>query len=390
MHIAILGFGLLGRLCALQLLGRARITVFSADLPDMPDGAGAVAAAMLAPLAEAVHCAEPRLLSLGRESMALWPQLLARLPKAVWLQQTGTLVVSHHADDALLAEFQQRTGRCQSEPNPWLDRLAIAELEPDLPAHFRRALWLSGEGQLDNRSFYRASLQTCQKAGVTMHWQTPVNSLSGPQWATEWTKGRLAGQEFDAVLDCRGLGARNTLALTPNTAFGANTKQQEAAQRNLRGVRGEIIRVSAPEVHLTRPVRFMHPKYPLYIAPKPEQQFVIGATEIDSQDDSPISLQSSMELLSAAYALHPGFAEARILSARTGLRPAFAHHLPAIYRHERYVSVNGLYRHGYLLGPLFSQAVSAMVLKQPVPHSVVPFITDSNKEDRCESDLMVN
>ncbi|MCC2607151.1 FAD-dependent oxidoreductase [Planctobacterium marinum] len=379
MQIAILGFGLLGRLCALQLMGRANLTVFSADDPDMPQGAGAVAAAMLAPLAEAVHCAEPQLLSLGRESMVLWPMLLANLPKPVWLQQSGTLVVSHHADDALLAEFQQRTSRYQDQANPWLNRPEIAQLEPDLPGHFRRALWLSGEGQLDNRSFYRASLQACQQAGVTLYWQTAMDNLSAQQWASEWTRGRLAGQAFDAVLDCRGLGARKTLALRPAVAM-AHQRESPQVQRNLRGVRGEIIRVSAPDVQLTRPVRFMHPRYPLYIAPKPEQQFVIGATEIDSQDDSPISLQSSMALLSAAYALHPGFAEARILNARTGLRPAFSHHLPAIYRHGRYFSLNGLFRHGYLLGPLFSKALTAMVLGHAIPESVAPFITDCNQE----------
>ena len=68
-----------------------------------------------------------------------------------------------------------------------------------------------------------------------------------------------------------------------------------------------MIRLHAPEVSLRRPVRLMHPRYPLYIAPKPDHVFVIGATEIESEDTSPASVRSTLELLSAAYSLHSGF-----------------------------------------------------------------------------------
>ena len=50
----------------------------------------------------------------------------------------------------------------------------------------------------------------------------------------------------------------------------------------LRPVRGEVIRVYAPEVEFSLPVRLMHPRYKLYIAPKINHEYVIGATEIES------------------------------------------------------------------------------------------------------------
>ena len=81
--------------------------------------------------------------------------------------------------------------------------------------------------------------------------------------------------------------------------------------------------------------------------------FVIGATEIESDDDlSPASVRSTLELLSAAYAVHPGFAEARILEIRTQCRPTLPDNLPAIRQPQpRVLEVNGMYRHGFMISP---------------------------------------
>ena len=64
----------------------------------------------------------------------------------------------------------------------------------------------------------------------------------------------------------------------------------------------------------------MHPRYKLYIVPKPHGRFIIGATELESEDRSPMSLQSLLELGSALYTLNPAFAEARILELDANLR----------------------------------------------------------------------
>jgi ABC-type polar amino acid transport system ATPase subunit len=139
--------------------------------------------------------------------------------------------------------------------------------------------------------------------------------------------------EPDWVFDCRGLGARQEW-------------------KALRGVRGEVIRLHAPEVTLQRPTRLIHPRYPIYIAPKPDHVFVIGATEIETEDLSPASVRSTLELLSAAYTVHSGFAEARILEISTQARPTLANNLPAIRQlGARTLQINGLYRHGFLIAP---------------------------------------
>lgn len=77
----------------------------------------------------------------------------------------------------------------------------------------------------------------------------------------------------------------------------------------LRGVRGEMAYLQTDEVTLSRPVRMLHPRIPLYIVPRGGGLFMCGATMIESDDAGPITTRSLMELLNAAYSLHPAFAE---------------------------------------------------------------------------------
>jgi glycine oxidase len=90
--------------------------------------------------------------------------------------------------------------------------------------------------------------------------------------------------------------------------------------------------------------------------------FVIGATEIESDDMSPPSVRSTLELLSAAYSVHSGFAEARIIEVATQCRPTLPDNLPAIRTLSPGVlQINGLYRHGFMISPALLDVVLEMI-----------------------------
>jgi glycine oxidase len=108
-------------------------------------------------------------------------------------------------------------------------------------------------------------------------------------------------------------------------------------------------------------VRLLHPRWPLYIVPRENGQFLIGATTIESEQRD-VSVRSALELLTAAYALHPAFAEARIVEIGAGLRPAFPDNLPRIQVDGEQIAVNGLYRHGFLLAPALAELTLHYVL----------------------------
>ncbi|TMP81175.1 FAD-dependent oxidoreductase [Pseudoalteromonas phenolica] len=331
--VAILGFGLLGRVAALMLMERYQLSIFEKDDAQANNSAGVLAAAMLAPLAESVIC-EADLAEDGLTAMALWPELLAKLSSPVFFQQAGTLVVAHQQDKGDLQSFSQRLKPLAGHQAHIANSQDISQLEPELAGRFHQGIFLPCEGQLDNLAFYHASFETLQQQDVEFHFGQSVHC----------EQGQVNGESFDWVIDCRGLGAKDEVT-------------------GLRGVRGEVARVYAPEVTLTRPVRLMHPRYPIYIAPKPNHEFVIGATEIESQDNGPITVRSTLELLSAAYTVHSGFSEGRVMSINSGLRPAFVDNRPNIEVKDNLIQINGLYRHGYLLAPfVVQQALSKGLL----------------------------
>lgn len=335
MNIVILGAGLMGRLLACQLARAGHtLELFDAGGPEALTSAARAAAAMLAPLAESA-ITETSVVKMGVHGLRRWPELIAQLDEPVFFQQAGTLVLWHRQDSAEAERFsRQMDATHQSLPNlpkaRHLDAQGIAQLEPSLGSRFTQGLYLPGEGQLDNHQLLAVMLHQLQRLEVKLNWDSPRSP-------GDFSPGN-PGQP-DWVFDCRGLGAR----------------EQWPA---LRGVRGEIITLEALEVKLTRPTRLIHPRYPIYIAPKGDGIFVLGATEIESDDLSPVSVRSTLELLSAAYSVDSGFAEARILDLVAQCRPALPDNLPSI-RHlgERVMQINGLYRHGYLVAPALLDVV---------------------------------
>jgi glycine oxidase len=341
----VLGAGLMGRLLAWQLAraGHA-VTVHEASTSDAQGSPARIAAAMLAPLAESA-ITEPGVVEMGRHALTRWPDLLAQLSQPVFFQQEGTLILWHRQDAAEARRFagllQATNEKLPTLPKlQTLDATGVRALEPSLEHRFAQGLYLPGEGQLDNRQLLDALLHELQTLKVQLHWNSPR--------APEDFQPGTAGQP-DWLFDCRGLGAR-------------------AQWPQLRGVRGEVARLHAPDVSLSRPTRLIHPRYPIYIAPKQDHVFVIGATEIESDDLSPPSVRSTLELLSAAYTVHPGFAEARILEIATQCRPTLPDNLPAIRQlAARTLQINGLYRHGFMIAPALLDVVLDFVRGQNSP-----------------------
>ncbi|MCA0901903.1 glycine oxidase ThiO [Microbulbifer agarilyticus] len=331
--IAIAGAGLMGRLLAWRLSTAGyRVSLFDTGSLDNPSGACYTAAGMISPLAELFHCPLP-IYELGMCSLQYWPQWVARLEQEVGVcvdyRQSGSVLVAHPQDRSELLQFQQelaaKLGGAGDDQLRWLDSRGLNALEPELD-RFEQGLFLASEADVDNRKLLPALLQAVMQNGVRLHEHTAV------ECAPNEVHTARGSEAFDLVIDARGLGAKDAI-------------------QGLRGVRGEVMVVETAEVQLQRPVRLLHPRYQLYAVPRDNNQTVIGATEIESEDMSPISLRSSMELSSALYSIHPAFAEARVIETRVNCRPATMDNLPVVESTPGLIRVNGLFRHGYLLAP---------------------------------------
>ncbi|MGR3593418.1 MAG: FAD-dependent oxidoreductase [Limimaricola soesokkakensis] len=318
----IIGGGVMGLAVAAELTARGR----QVRVIDRQDGAGPHhcswwAGGMLAPDCEGETAEEP-VVRLGREAADWWQAQGAQV------MRRGTLVVALGRDRAELDRFARRV------PGRSLDADAVAALEPDLAGRFGRGLHVEAEAHLDPRATLSGLRQRLVERGVTF----------------ETGEGRAMGP----AIDCRGLAARDVLP-------------------DLRGVRGEMLVLRAPELALTRPIRLLHPRYPLYVVPRGGGIYMLGATQIESAGRGPATVRAALELLSAAYALHPAFAEAEILEIGADARPAFPDNLPRIRRRGGIIHVNGLFRHGFLLAPSMARMVA-------------DWICDGIKPEVCDED----
>lgn len=339
--IGIVGGGLLGRLSSWRLLlAGCNVTLFEAGSLQVCPGAARTAAAMISPLSEVVD-SERLIYDMGMAGLKLWPVWNQELKRPVTYSERGSIVVAHTQDASQLTQFAAKLhhhlGEDGAHSYHWMDQKHITETESDL-SHFHRALFLRSEAYLDNHALLDQLLADIHELGGHTLEHTPALEVSAHTVRTEHQ--RFA---FDEVIDCRGAGAKPDI-------------------NDVRGVRGEVLWVQTREVQLQRPVRFMHPRYKLYVVPKPNHQFIIGATEIESEDLSPISLRSNLELSSALYALNPAFAEARITATDVNLRPSLMDNLPRIERSKGLLRANGLYRHGYLLAPTVVESIVNEIL----------------------------
>ncbi|QCB44623.1 FAD-dependent oxidoreductase [Hydrogenophaga sp. PAMC20947] len=352
--IGIAGAGVLGRLLAWRLsrAGHA-VTVFdpapgphapapgSLHTPVVPHAAGFTAAGMLSPLAE-LDNAGPEVARLGWRSLTLWREVAAALePESAGhplFAQQGSLMVAHGSDTGAAQRVLARLHAASTPADNWpvpraLNRDELTTLEPAL-APGLRAWLLPQEAQLLPREMLVA-LAT-RSDNVWWCWgESAVRVEPGVI--------HLAGepaQHFDLAIDTRGVGARGALG-------------GEAAA--VRGVRGEVIWLHAPELQLQRPVRLLHPRHRVYIVPRPGDMVMIGATEIESEDRSPVSLRSAVELMSAAHSVLPPLAEARIVHMESNLRPALPDNAPHTHAEPGLLRINGLFRHGWLLAPALVQ-----------------------------------
>lgn len=345
MTVAIVGAGVTGRLLALKLSGLATkqvaITIFDCSEQPWQTSASAAAAGMLAPLAE-IDGGDPSVVSLGLASLEIWPDILNTLPRSVYFQRSGSLIVAHSQDLADLTRFSQvlSSGGSSSDQVRELAGAELREIEPALDhGRFARGLYLPTEGQIDARGFLQASELAFNVLQIERRYGAEVESISP---GTVYLSGE-SKRNFDVVIDTRGQGAMSDL-------------------KDLRVVRGELVWLHSSDVQFRRPTRLLHPRYPLYVVPRPGNLLLVGATSIESEDHSPISLRSTLELLSAAYIVNSGLAEARIVETVVGLRPAFPDHRPRVIAQPGLIQINGLYRHGFLAGPKLAELVTNWIL----------------------------
>lgn len=309
--ITIAGAGVAGLCCAYELAKRgAEVTIFERGASIAENPSSWFAGGMLAPFCEG-ETADPQVVSLGQAAIAWWSDITT-------VTQRGTLVLAAPRDRAELDRFSRRTTH-----HRWVNADDIATLEPALGGRFLRGLFFEDEAHIDPRRALIDLVSKVQSLGVTICYNTP------------------APDKVD--VDCRGAAS---------------------SVPGLRMIRGEMAVIEAPELNLSRTLRLLHPRIPLYLVPRGDGVFMIGATMVESASYRPITVRSLLELLGAAFALHPALAEASVIETGVGLRPAFDDNIPRLQQLGDTTHVNGLFRHGYLLAPALGRQLAQQFFQE--------------------------
>lgn len=329
--VTIKGAGVLGLCVGTEIISRGgAVTLIDPNGAPGPHACSWWAGGMLAPFCEGESAEEP-VCRLGQTSAAWWDKHGADLT------YNGSLVLALGRDIKELNRFARRTS---SFEEIGADR--ISELEPDLAGRYRKALYFKEEAHLAPRQAIKALQKGLAKAGVVVQPNAPIRNNS-------------------IEINCTGLAAQTQL-------------------KDLRGVKGEMLILRCPELDLKRPIRLLHPRIPLYIVPRGDGVYMLGATMIETGERTRITARSMLEMLTAAYALHPSFGEAEILEIGVDARPAFPDNLPTIRKIGDVIYANGLYRHGYLLAPSMAMQIADYLFDGKQPE----FLDATKKEDEHE------
>ncbi len=316
MRVRIVGGGVAGLTSAHAFARRGAQVTLVERKSATGQGCSWYAGGMLAPWCER-ESAEPIIAELGFESLDYWRNAVPDVPNE------GSLVLAPPRDLPDLKRFSRRT-----QGYEWVDGAGIAALEPDLEGRFDQGLFFPTEAHLEPRK----ALAALTRKLVDEH-QVKIRYESDGFDAD--------ASPADVVVDCRGLAARDVLA-------------------DLRGVKGEMLVLYSTEISLKRPVRMLHPRIPVYIVPRGDGHFMIGATSIENDERGRVTGRSMLELLSATYALHPAFGEAEIVEIGADVRPAYPDNIPRLRQRGNTIYVNGLYRHGFLAAPALARRAAEL------------------------------
>jgi len=354
--VAVIGGGIAGLSTAYWLTKRG-CSCAVLEARTFGSGATGAAAGMLAPVHE-LEFTEVPLLYAGLASQQLYQHWAAILPDFGY-QPSGILDVALVPNDVPF--LKRRLGFMQQHglTAQWVAGDALREKAPGLSHQLPGGIWAPGDAHVNPRKLVKALVQYLTGKGANLHEQAPVTSLPARE-AGRWRLPLPGGGECQAT----------TLVVATGTSWPdgiaayANAPQVYPVKGQV-WVAGRYAQDDAQQAHalLDIPVRISSKAFgAAYLVPR-DQDLILGSTSEERGFDNRLTVGASFDLFRKAYATLPGLYEAPIRDNWVGFRPATPTRLPVIAAlSEGLFVVNGLHRHGILLGPYIGRKLMEWVL----------------------------
>jgi glycine oxidase len=349
MKIAIVGGGSAGLFTAWYLTRLSHgneVVVF--DQGEFGHGTTRKAAGMLAPVNE-LEFQELEILKAGLASRDLYFNEVGPLLGEIGLRQYGTLEVGLNQDDVAYLkrrfEFQQQHGLDVE----WLSGQTVQEVEPFVARNITQAIWAHKDTQIDNWALVDHLVADLRRAGVDLRPHTGVTGymLEGEAVSLHTAAGN---EVFDKVLFALGVPSAAVAAWLPYKIYP---------------VRGEMISLATPDDDFPGTQVRIYSKVlgNAYVVPKMDR-ILCGSTSEEMGLEMVNTAGGLFNILRKCYAAVPAIYEMKVNEIWSGLRPSTLNRLPILDQEpgKPIFHLNGLYRHGLLLGPIMGKSAALMLL----------------------------
>ncbi|MCU1243798.1 MAG: Glycine oxidase ThiO [Candidatus Acidoferrum typicum] len=347
----IAGGGLIGGAIALELaLAGVRVAIFEQGEPGCE--ASWAGAGILSPAPE--NPATIPLVPLGKASMALYPDFIARV------EEISGQDVGFRAKGALEALFSRDTARELSTHVALHHGLGLRaeaisaedarELEPALSPEVEAAVLRPDEASVDNRALTQAVLEAARKSGAEI---VPHREAQGV-WRE---KERCAG----LLLKDEKISAKWTIIAAG--AFSASIAGV-GTYAPVRPAKGQMISLRSEGVKIERVLW----SDKIYLVPRNDGRILAGATVEYVGFDKKVTAGALQKMLNGAIELAPDLADARVEETWAGLRPDSPDHLPILgpAHIDGLLLATGHFRSGILLTPITARLIREWVTEQRV------------------------
>jgi len=350
--IAIIGAGIIGLSCALDLADRG-IAVSLYDKAWPPRGASWAAAGMLAPAFEAAAApgVHPKLFELCDQSARMWPlwaeMLETRSGISAGYYPGPSLALA--TSDGQRARFESvRAAFSLRDDCPQDCSETYQSLEPAVAPDMRAAMLLPTDGQVDNRQTISALVSILER-----HDQVSIIIDEAPLMSD---RGRLDHAGHDATLLCAGWGT--AIVKVDEHGSRVSVVNWDTLLDEIDCYGGQMLSVGpvsgAPEMV----VRSGH----IYIVPKADRIIIGATTEPGVILESP-EPEIIANLHAEAAKICPALAAAPVLQSWAGIRPGTKDHAPILgeTRSPGLYVASGHFRNGILLAPLTAKIMADLI-----------------------------
>jgi glycine oxidase len=277
----------------------------------------------------------PELRELAVASARMYPEFVHELE-----DESGLKIDFRNVGTIVLERVEEHSSSAIALHRP------LAELEPELSADCTLRFHPSflNENCVDPRDLTLAAIAAARHRGVDFSSGDQVlgiNLSNGKACGVRTNKTQFAG---GVVVNCAGAWAGMIEPIPLPT----------------RPVKGQMLCVAMPHKEMMRHV-VRAPE--VYLIPRSDGRMLIGTTVEEAGFDKRTVPETIQKLRSAAIALVPKLAEARILEAWAGLRPGTPDGLPILGETAMpgYFVATGHYRDGILLAPVTARVMGRVI-----------------------------